>query len=1191
MSIILTRSKATDQHCLVTSLSTREDTQLILIDPEDGRLKYSNSPGIDTFSCEGEALDFLADVDPYEILERGVALLGYAAIGSAGLVLLATRTRPAAALPGGHVVRLVTESRWVNVPLQDGGRRLTPEEAERVDMVPNFSLNNAHFYCETADVSRGFPSARPAGAPSWEFVWNRWLATPLRAAGLPAHCPHLLQGVVEARTLQDATGRRFTLVLLARRSRLHPGMRYIARGLNALASPGNEIDFLWRRGTVPIWWGVELRSGGVGEANIVVSPSRPYRGTRRYFRRLQKRYAPDPAVASALGAAAEAADCAASSGNGVDGGGAEEGGDADEDGDASLRVPVACINLLRCNMQRKDELLLSEHFAEGVRRARRRCAGAPLRVLNFDWHGMTKDLRERGAVEGLWALLVSIVAEGGVSVGTLEPGECRRSGFGTCAETPWPGGWRARWEAQQRGCVRFNCADSLDRTNAASYFCAVQVLAEQCRRLGLNIESPAAAAAATNGARERGGGAGQGNSNGKPRDPAALDISSIHRRVRDLMLAKGDRSGDPPSYSGNDTLPAGWEARKDAASGRTFFIDHNTRATTWDQAAANGEPAPAKTQAKWGLFGLSVDEVRARLRSDLVAAHAEVFLINGDMNSALYTSSRAMHSAVLGLLQGDSGGMAKSSVGRLQNLSVSVQRRWNNVLSDATRQVVVEMFLGLRLGAHFPSARIPYTDDLPLEGESDAGDSEESDEPLLPPAARQAGMEPLASEAALRSEARPAARSALLAVSCSQKRYVSWYRGATLLCTCVAILAVDFTAFPRRFAKSRTYGTSVMDVGVGCAIFASALVAKEARQEAPRAARAGICTALRQSATLLALGGARALLTQVTDYSVNAAEYGEHCNFYLILAVLSLLKARARLPPRWLLPAGAAVAAMHQAALSAGLIGVIHAEEGGSSLLSRNKEGVFSLPGYWALSLMSTGLARLVHGSAAAAAAAAARGSLSHGRALRRWLLRLACTDAVLWVVYAVLAAMQPASRRACNAAYAAWLLALNLLLLLALACVDALCSALEPALDQLASGGPFAAGADAEAAGTAHNRFELLSVTIRKPLGLVLAEAPAGPRSVVVESIAEGGNAAKSGIVRVGDFINRCSATVLKAGKDGEYEREGYGQRPYDNWETVMFDCKDQDFKTVLAAIGSNNERWGINKVTLELRRPVTDF
>ena len=53
-----------------------------------------------------------------QIVERGVALLGYAAIGSAGLVLLATRMRPAAVLPGGHVVRLVAESRWVTVPLQ-----------------------------------------------------------------------------------------------------------------------------------------------------------------------------------------------------------------------------------------------------------------------------------------------------------------------------------------------------------------------------------------------------------------------------------------------------------------------------------------------------------------------------------------------------------------------------------------------------------------------------------------------------------------------------------------------------------------------------------------------------------------------------------------------------------------------------------------------------------------------------------------------------------------------------------------------------------------------------------------------------------------------------------------------------------------------------------------------------------------
>ncbi len=78
--------------------------------------------------------------------------------------------------------------------------------------------------------------------------------------------------------------------------------------------------------------------------------------------------------------------------------------------------------------------------------------------------------------------------------------------------------------------------------------------------------------------------------------------------------------------------------------------------------------------------------MRARLRPDLVAQHAEIFLINGDMNSNLYTSSRAMHSAILGLLQAGGSNMSKAGVGRLQNMTVSVQRRWNNVLSDATRQ-------------------------------------------------------------------------------------------------------------------------------------------------------------------------------------------------------------------------------------------------------------------------------------------------------------------------------------------------------------------------------------------------------------------------------------------------------------------------------------------------------------------------
>ena len=66
---------------------------------------------------------------------------------------------------------------------------------------------------------------------------------------------------------------------------------------------------------------------------------------------------------------------------------------------------------MSCPLQRRDELLLSEHFSEGVRRVRRSLPGAPLKVLNFDWHGMMKDLKENATVEGLWMLLDSICSQ------------------------------------------------------------------------------------------------------------------------------------------------------------------------------------------------------------------------------------------------------------------------------------------------------------------------------------------------------------------------------------------------------------------------------------------------------------------------------------------------------------------------------------------------------------------------------------------------------------------------------------------------------------------------------------------------------------------------------------------------------------------------------------------------------------
>ena len=106
--------------------------------------------------------------------------------------------------------------------------------------------------------------------------------------------------------------------------------------------------------------------------------------------------------------------------------------------------------------------------------------------------------------------------------------------------------------------------------------------------------------------------------------------------------------------------------------------------------------------------------------------------------------------------------------------------------------------------------------------------------------------------------------------------------------------------------------------------------------------------------------------------------------------------------------------------------------------------------------------------------------------------------------------------------------------------------------------------------------------VTIAKPMGMVLEETKEANKSlgsVVVAEVLPDSNAEKAG-VKAGDVLVSCSAVTLKAGKEGEFEKTGYGGRPFTNWEKVVFNTKDQTFDTTMAALASNNERWGFTTV-----------
>lgn len=67
----------------------------------------------------------------------------------------------------------------------------------------------------------------------------------------------------------------------------------------------------------------------------------------------------------------------------------------------------------------------------------------------------------------------------------------------------------------------------------------------------------------------------------------------------------------------------------------------------------------------------------------------------------------------------------------------------------------------------------------------------------------------------------------------AKRPFISAFRANVNLATAISILAVDFVIFPRRFCKAETYGTGLMDVGVGLFVISNALVSPEARGKYP----------------------------------------------------------------------------------------------------------------------------------------------------------------------------------------------------------------------------------------------------------------------------------------------------------------------------------------------------------------------
>lgn len=227
---------------LSSSSSSNHTTQVIYIDPTTGSLTHHHKFGFDVFNSQDDAFNYVTSTSTSTCKTTiyAKAILGYAVLGSSAMLLVATKLTPTIPnLPGDACIHTVTETQLIKVSL------LNPQpqgkgEIKNIQELAELDIDGKYFFCETMDITRPFPSHASLSDPDHEFVWNAWFSNPFKTIGLDHHCVVLLQGFAECRTF----GHQGVVALIARRSRLHPGTRYLARGINSCYSTGTFFFFL-----------------------------------------------------------------------------------------------------------------------------------------------------------------------------------------------------------------------------------------------------------------------------------------------------------------------------------------------------------------------------------------------------------------------------------------------------------------------------------------------------------------------------------------------------------------------------------------------------------------------------------------------------------------------------------------------------------------------------------------------------------------------------------------------------------------------------------------------------------------------------------------------------------------------------------------------------------------------------------
>ncbi|XP_056141294.1 phosphatidylinositol-glycan biosynthesis class W protein [Lampris incognitus] len=268
-------------------------------------------------------------------------------------------------------------------------------------------------------------------------------------------------------------------------------------------------------------------------------------------------------------------------------------------------------------------------------------------------------------------------------------------------------------------------------------------------------------------------------------------------------------------------------------------------------------------------------------------------------------------------------------------------------------------------------------------------------------------------------------------VQCNQVPFVTVFRVLVNVKTAISILAVDFIVFPRRYAKTETYGTGVMDFGVGAYVFANALVCTEARRKNLSSSKMNnVAKQVMSVWPLAVLGIGRLISVKMSGYHEHVTEYGVHWNFFFTLAIVRVVASLllTLFPVNQSGLYGLLIGGLYQFTLETSDLKsfIIHDNDRMKDFLHANREGIFSVAGYIAIYMAGVQIGLYI---------------MQPRTQVREWLnavVKLLAGSCILYTaLYVCQITVEPVSRRLANLPFCIWTVAQSLFFMSCLGIAD----------------------------------------------------------------------------------------------------------------------------------------------------------